>query len=97
MAQLIEAYEPTGAIALAQGYSQEFLECLLLQTYEHRMSAEDRAKRDAEDVLNKQKPELLSKEFSVKITGEKIPRIISMANFFPTNNGALNNGHQVNH
>lgn len=86
MAQLIEAYEPTGAIALAKEFSQEFLECLLIQSAEHRMSQEDRVKRDAEEALEKQKSELMKKEFSIKISGERLPRTISMANFFPNTN-----------
>lgn len=90
MAQLIEAYEPVGAVTLSKEFSQEFLECLLLQTYEHRMSPEDRAKRDAEEVLKEQKPELMKKQFSINIPGERVPRVISLASFFPDSNGDEN-------
>jgi len=72
-----------GAIALSKEYSAEFLECLLFQTVEHRMTDEDRAKRDAEEALKNQKADLLKRELRISITGERIPRIISMASFFP--------------
>lgn len=92
MAQLIEAYEPIGAVTLSKEFSQEFLECLLLQTYEHRMSPEDRAKRDAEEVLKDEnvKAELMKKTFSINISGERVPRVISLASFFPDSNGGEN-------
>lgn len=55
------------------------------------MSDEDRAKRQAEETLSEQKADLLKRELRVQITGERIPRILSLASFFPTetqeNNG----------
>lgn len=80
---MIEAYEPQGAIALAKQYSAEFLECLLFQTAEHRMTPEDRAKRDAEETLKQQKSDLMKREFRIQIAGERIPRVLSLSSFFP--------------
>ena len=83
MAQLIEAYEPLGAIALSKEYPAEFLECLLFQTVEHRMSDDDRKQRDAQEELAKQKEDLMKREFRIQMTNERIPRVISLASFFP--------------
>lgn len=47
------------------------------------MSDEDRTKRDAEEAIKEQKAELMKKEIRLNITGERIPRIISLASFFP--------------
>jgi hypothetical protein len=87
---LIEAYEPQGAIALSNEYPAEFLECLLFQTVEHRMSDEDRAKRQAEETLKDQKADLLKRELRISIAGEQMPRILSMASFFPDANTGEN-------
>lgn len=89
---MIEAYEPQGALALANQYPAEFLECLLFQTVEHRMSEEDRTKRDAEEAIKEQKADLLKRELRINISGERIPRIISLASFFPNPIGEENNG-----
>ena len=55
----------------------------MFQTAEHRMTPEDRAKRDAEETLKQQKADLMKREFRIQIAGERIPRILSLASYFP--------------
>lgn len=47
------------------------------------MSHEDRVKRDAEETLQKQKADLVKRELRISISNERIPRVISLASFFP--------------
>ena len=56
------------------------------------MSEEDRNKRDAEEAIKEQKADLLKRELRINISGERIPRIISLASFFPSPIGEENNG-----
>jgi hypothetical protein len=54
------------------------------------MSDEDRAKRQAEETLKGQKADLLKRELRISISGERMPRILSMASFFPDANTGEN-------
>ena len=54
------------------------------------MSDEDRAKRQAEETLRDQKADLLKRELRISISGEQIPRVLSMASFFPDANTGEN-------
>ena len=60
------------------------------------MSEEDRTKRDAEEAIREQKAELMKKEIRINITGENIPRVISLASFFPPNLGQENGNSTIN-